>query len=291
MRTLMTALWLTVACAAGAGAGTPIDESRSADPDAAVSIDNLSGSVTVTGGDVKEVHITGTLGKGAENLEISGTRHRVEIEVVLPDHARNVEATDLEITLPRGCSVSIEGVNLRITVSQVTGKVELQTVNGEIEVVNVDAVEAESVNGPLVIRSSGPCDVETTSGDIRLEDVRGRVSAETVSGDIRLGGGPFTEIDASSVSGKIGFAGTLEDRAECDFETHSGDITLELDAEVSADFDVETFSGDIENELGPGPKRADPYEPGLDLSFHTGQGDAQVGITTFSGDIKILRRR
>jgi len=290
MKTLMTTVLMTVTVAGLAWAGTPIDERRSVEADAVIGVENLSGSVTVTGSDTDEIHVTGTLGDGAEDLEISGTKRRLDIEVVLPDRARNVEETELEISLPRGCSVTIEGVNLVIKVTGVEGKVEASAVNGSIDIDGGGSVEVETVNGPIDLRGVGSVRAESTSGDITIRNARGVVSAETVSGDLELDGGPFSELDLSTVSGSIRFEGGLTDAAECDFESHSGSVILAFDADVSADFDVETFSGDIENELGPKPKKSSRYGPGLELSFYTGGGDAEVGISSFSGNIKILRR-
>jgi hypothetical protein len=87
------------------------------------------------------------------------------------------------------------------------------------------------------------------------------------------------------------FEGDVKDGAECDFESHSGAVVLRLASGISADFDVETFSGDIENELGPGPRRSSRFGPGLELSFTTGDGDAEINISTFSGNVRILSRK
>ena len=75
-----------------------------------------------------------------------------------------------------------------------------------------------------------------------------------------------------------------------EFETHSGNITLNLSRGVSARFEIETFSGDIENDFGQEPERTSEYGPGMELSFETGGGKARVEASSFSGAVEIRKK-
>lgn len=276
--------------------GEPIDERVSASKEGRVSIENLSGSVTVTGWDEAEVHVTGTLGDGVERLDVRHSEDRVSIEVVIDDSGRwnrkNFESTDLEVRVPRGSEVEVEGVNLAIGISGVDGPLDLEMVNGTIDVTgNPASVDAETVNGVVVVDgASGSVDVEAVSGTITLRNVKNSVSAESVSGTIEVTGGPFSQGDFASVSGTIRFTGSLSSRASLDFETHSGDVVLALPSGISADFGVETFSGDISSEFGRGRVEEEDFGLGKSMQLTVGSGEASITITTFSGDVEIRKQ-
>src|SRR3990170_709079 len=62
-------------------AQTTVDQKRPAAPDGSVSIENMAGSVKVTGWDRAEVQVKGTVGEGGElSFDGSGKRTHIEIE-------------------------------------------------------------------------------------------------------------------------------------------------------------------------------------------------------------------
>jgi DUF4097 and DUF4098 domain-containing protein YvlB len=289
------ALSTLAACFTMSLAGTPIDERRPADAEARITIGNvINGSVTIKGWDRKEVVLSGTLGDGTEGLEISGSEKRIKIELDYPKGRwdRRIEDTDLIVQVPRLGEIHVSGVNADIEASEMMGTLELETVNGEIVITGAPrSIEAQTVNGSIEIDAeSQEVDVESVSGEIVLSGLRGEVSAASVSGDIEITGGEFDEGDFASVSGSIHFEGILARDGTFDFESHSGTIRLLLPASVSADFEISTFSGDIENDFGPEARRTSDYAPGKELIFTTGDGAADVVISSFSGEV-ILRKR
>ena len=299
-RSILVACWLCMAAAAVAKPrqshvsedGRAVKETRPAAADVLVTIKNINGTITVAGWERKEVEVTGTVSGDAEGLDVTGTEKRIKIEVRYPENEHNVHVeADLDVKVPVGAGVRVSVVNSPITVSKVEGEVELEAVNGDIEVSGKPAsVEAQSVNGTIgVMASTDRAEVETVNGRIVLDGVSGDVSAGTVGGSIQVTGGKLERGKFSSVSGDIDFSGSLDGKGTFDFETHNGDIQLQLPASVSAEFEVSTFSGDIQNDFGPtGTKRQ--FGPGRELSFSTGSGDARVTINTFSGDVRLVRK-
>jgi hypothetical protein len=275
-------------------AGRPIDETRKAAPDGTVDINNLNGSVTVTGWDENRVAVTGSLGDGPDRLEVSGSKSRTVIKVIWPheSHTRSKEPTDLEVKVPHGSQVRVEGVNLTIEVSDVTGVVDLQTVNGRIDVSGEPAeVDAKTVNGTVEVDvDTDRIKAETVNGGVKVSGGRGEVSARSVSGAVEVKGDDFTSAELSTVSGSVRFEGSLKGNGTFDFESHSGDVVLRLPADVDADFDVNTFSGDVVNELGPPARRTSKYAPGKSVEFTTGDGGAQVSVDSFSGTVRLLKK-
>ena len=289
---LLAAAWL-VALTAGAVLARPIDETRPAAEDVRLTVENINGTVTIEGWSKKEVHVTGTLGDGVEDLVFEGSERRLRIEVEFYHRRRNADGTaDLNIKVPVGAEVLVDVVNCPIEVSKVEGSLDLESVNGDITISGKPMrIEASAVNGDIEI--SATCkDVKAgnVNGDIILDGVSGEVSAGSVGGTIEVRGGRFDGCDFGTVSGDIEFTGEFTGSGRYDFEAHSGDVVLTLPANVSAEFEVSTFSGDIDNDFGPKPRRSSEYGPGKEVTFTTGDGKARVSVSTFSGDIRLLKK-
>ena len=277
-----------------AGAGTSFERKVSAAPDGVVEVENLNGSITVTGWSNNEVVVSGTLGDWVDELEIHAGDDEVDISVEPYDdwHSDVDEPTILVLKIPKGSELRVDGVNVTIEVSGIDGPLDLETVNGTITVTgSPESVDAETVNGGITINgASTRVDAGTVAGTIRLEGLTGEANAECVSGRIEVRGGSLTTGDFSTVSGDIIFDAGITGRESFDFETHSGSVTLILPADISAEFDVSSFSGDIFNELGPQAHRTDRYTPGKELSFTLGKGHSDISVETFSGDVHIKKK-
>src|SRR6185436_9120884 len=87
--------------AAAAGAGERVEQRRPASADALVAIENPAGSIHVVGWDKGEVEVTGTLGSGAEGIDVSGSSHHISIDVDTMGNPHGA-SSDLEIRVPKG---------------------------------------------------------------------------------------------------------------------------------------------------------------------------------------------
>jgi DUF4097 and DUF4098 domain-containing protein YvlB len=284
-------LTTTVLIAASARAQTRVEQSRPASADGTVDIENMSGSVKVVGWDKNEVAVRGTLGRRAEGLEFSGTSARTHIEVETQGPPHGVRS-DLEISVPAGSRVKVEGFDANITVTGVTGAVYAETVNGSITQSGAaKEVELQSVNGSVeVTKAGGRIRAESVNGAVTVREVSGEVEASTVNGELTVTGSTFERAHLEAVSGSIRFEGDLGKRAILEAETVSGSVELALPASVGADFEISTFSGDIENELGPAAPRKGRHSPEKELSFTAGSGGAKVTVQTLSGGIHLRKR-
>ncbi|CAN5523145.1 hypothetical protein BH24GEM3_BH24GEM3_01480 [soil metagenome] len=292
MRTLTITLLALLLAGGEAAAQQAINERISTSPTGEVEIHNLSGSVRVSAWNRNEVQVTGTLGQGAERLEITPEGNRVRIRVILPREARNVRGTDLEIRVPARRDLNVRTVSANIDVTEVQGNVQARSVSGQVRVGgNSQSIDAESVSGNVEISANTPhVRAKTVSGRLRLSGVRGSADLSTVSGDTELEGGRFARLQFKSVSGDLRFRGDLERNGIYNLESHSGGLELRLPRATAADFDVRTFSGRITNEFGPDPERTSRHAPGYELRFTAGNGGAMVTARSFSGSVKLLRQ-
>jgi len=271
-------------------AQTTVDQKRPAAPDGAVSIENKAGSVKVTGWDRSEVQVKGSVGEGGELvLDGGGKRVRIEIE---SDHDPMGVKSDLEVFVPSGSSVDVEGYQATISVIGVTGEVRAETVNGSITQEGAATqVELQSVNGDvLASKASGRIQAEAVNGSVVLRDVSGDLEASTVHGKLQVIGGSFERAAIESVAGPVRFEAALRGRATLSIETVSGPVVLLLPASISAEFQVSSFSGSISNELGPAAGKRGKWTPQTELAFSTGSGGARISVETLSGPIEIRKR-
>jgi hypothetical protein len=177
-------------------------------------------------------------------------------------------AVDVQVVLPRGAGVRVNGVSADVQAEGLSGTQGYRTVSGDLLLSGVSGeLSVEGVSADLTVRAAGA---------IRLD-------SHSVSGDLDLAA-PFIEsLRAVSVSGDIEVEGRLAadgHRAE----TVSGDLTLAPLGGVTVE--VRGMSSDVSSEL----------DHRLEGSFGlrrlvVGDGAAQLQFSTMSGDVSVVRPR
>jgi len=284
--TLMSVLVFPV----GLLAQTTVDKRLPATANGVVEIEVPAGSVKVVGWSNAEVRITGTLAAGAE-LGFDSEGHGTMIEIESEGHPSH-SVSDIEVHVPFGSQVAVEGVELDIEVTGVTGSVEAETVNGSIAQSGAARdVSIQSVNGSVDVRGAvGRIEVEVVNGAITIEESSGHLEAGAVNGEVIVTGGPFESVALESVAGEVRFDAELSTHGRLDIETVSGDVHVFVAPDVQADFSIETFSGQIENGLGVGTIQEERYMPAKELTFVTGSGGPRISVETLSGSVHIRTR-
>jgi DUF4097 and DUF4098 domain-containing protein YvlB len=275
---------------AAAIAQDTVERTRPAAPDGVVEIENQSGTIKVTGWSKHEVTVRGTLDANA-GLRFEGSDKKTQIEVEVTGNPMSGD-NQLEISVPAGSSVSIEGFRATITVAGVTGAVSAETVNGSITHTGPSReVQLQSVNGAVeTTRGSGRIHVEAVQGPVTVREASGELDASTVNGKLAVLGGSFDRVHLGSVSGVVRYEAALAAKGTLSAETVSGPVELFLPAAFAADYKVTTFSGAIVNELGPAEGRPAGWGPGKELLFTTGQGGGRVTVETLSGAVNLRKK-
>lgn len=283
---ITTALLLS---AASAWAGSPIDERRPLKADAALRVANTCGNIEIAVWDRSEVHITGELGEGAEELLISGNDSSLTVEVRNPKKNSNYEDTSLKLLVPAGVKLDVEGVSSDIAVQGVKGPLKVNSVSGDVTLsVMSPELSARSVSGDITVRaSSKDTRINSVSGDIHAAGLQGALTLETVSGNVELIGGNFGEASLKSISGDFDLAMNLSPDARLTGETLSGQIALRLPSSTSAVVSLSTFSGDVNSAFGGEMTTSRRKEK---LEFKVGDGRGRIDLSSFSGDIEITKK-
>ena len=278
-----------------AHAATSVDEHRPANPQGAVEIDNVAGSIDVQGWDKSEVTVSGSIGKDVERVDVTGDGNRTSIRVILPQgHNWGMRdgSAHLLVHVPANSSITASLVSSDFKVSAVRGSLQLRTVSGSISGEGGGDVRAHAVSGDihLTATSAKVIEVRTVSGDIDLTGGNADIEATTVSGSARLKLGTVSRARFKTVSGGISAALAAAADAQIEGESVSGDVKLDFASAPPADYDIQTLSGDIDNCFGPKPTES-RHGPGARLTFKTGEGSARVRISTRSGDVRLCANK
>ena len=293
MRTVATTISIALLLSAAAARTEAKDfqQKVEADPKGSVEISNVAGRVNVSGWDRPEVEVRGELGEGVERVEVKTSGNRTYVKVVLPRMSSHDGDADLDIQVPNGSDLEISTVSADVSVSGVNASQTLRTVSGDIRTeLAGPRFQGKTVSGDLRLRGTSKASdmhLETVSGDITLDRGAGDVEAVTTSGDLRLEIDPARSVRMRTVSGDLGFSGSLDSGATLDAQTVSGELSVRARAKSGFEYEANTFSGDIENCFGVSAQRTSQYAPGSRLDGKVGEGKAQVHAKSMSGDVTI----
>jgi DUF4097 and DUF4098 domain-containing protein YvlB len=199
-----------------------------------LSVSNVNGSITVTGGSGNSVEVI-AIKKGDNQdivdgieIQVSATDDSIVIETELPDSGKWYNRGD-----------NNGQVTYQIIVPASTNLDSIETVNGELDISGVSGdVVAESVNGSL--------DLSDLSGDVTMETVNGSVEASFRS----LGG--EQSVKAATVNGRI----TLRIPKDADVDISADTLNGSINA---SDFGLKTEKGfvgsDLNGKVGHGSAR------------------------------------
>ncbi len=257
-------------------------------------ISNVSGDITVTGWNKLEVEVSGELGKNSELLFERNGR-RTSVKVVKKNNSRNVQPTNLIVSVPQGSELTVNGVSSDIEVKNVRGVQRLEAVSGDItsEVFESD-VETKTVSGDVSIVGHGGSSLLTVtslSGDTDIMQIAGELEASTVSGEIDVRAGSLSRARLKATNGDITIVADLAADGRFEGQTINGNIKIELEDGSDLNVDIETFNGDIENCFGLKNERKSKYAPGKMLRFNRGAGNRNVRVKTMNGDVEICSKR
>lgn len=319
IRTLGLAAAAALLLAGPAHAQRQVNGRHDASPTGTVEVMVGSGSVRVMGWSRNEVQVTGTLARGEDRLELEGGGRTVEVRVAGRRGGHGGHA-NLEVRVPAGSTVQVVAGSAPITVSGVTGAIDATsqggpvtiqassrrvevvaqsgpvTIDGQTDVLDVTAMSGpvrvnanvrqraniEALSGPVdLLGSVGEAHVNAVSGPVRVANATGRVEVEAVSGNVHVTGSRLRG-NVQSVSGGIVVSGSLA--GALTLESHGGDVELRLPGGAGAEVEVSTFSGDLRSDFGGGSR------DGRERHVTIGRGGPVVSITTFSGNVKLLRR-
>lgn len=279
--------------------------------DGRVSIGNVSGDITVTGGSGDEVSIDAVKrGRGDQSqlglvrIVVEDRAGRVDIRTDYDNSrfSRNVNVSvDYTLTVPSGASIEAKSVSGNLKITGVRGSVRAESVSGNVTTTDTPKVEtAKSVSGDVLLSGiaiDGDLSAGSVSGSVTAKGVKAHaLDLGSVSGDVVVTDVTCDRLNAKSVSGGFEYTGAIARGGVYDVNVHSGNVRFVLANPPGFELSASTFSGNIRSDLPltvGGDRDSNARRRGISsrsLRATFGDGSATLTLRTFSGNIVIEKR-
>ena len=279
-------------------------------------ITNITGNIEIKRGgggdatiDVVKVARARTIEEAKELLplvkvEINERPNRAEVRTVYPsdqhtmNNRRNVNVqVHYTVTAPPGTRVSARSISGNIRAAEITGELSFITISGDVGIVRGKRVAAaKTTSGTVSIsdtESDTPLEAATISGDVLVHRVKAaRMELSTISGKVVMQDVGCDRIEAHSLSGEVEFTSPVIKGGRYEFNSHSGSVLLAVTGGGGYEVEANSWSGNVQSDVtlsggvqdaGRGPRRKS-------VRGVVGDGSAIVEITTFSGNVHIIKR-
>lgn len=253
-----------------------------------VSVENPAGEVRVTTTDAVRAEVEVTAMRNDDASREAAEQTRVEyrdgrLELAVPRRNGSFFGREplvkVEVRVPHDSSLAFTTASADVRGDGRFAEVRGKTASGDVTVGDADTVRIESASGDLRIDEvRGAGGLKSASGDIKLGHVAGPLDASVVSGDLQV-----AAIDngatVQAVSGDIDLTAVAQ--GDVEVRSVSGDVSVGVRQGARVRVDVSTVSGHLRSEV--------------ELDAVPGEGDdgplVSVSGRTVSGDLRITRAR
>ena len=276
-------------------------------------VSNLSGNIEIRRGSGAEAVIEVTkIARGRTEeaaremlpmvrVEITPRAERAEIRTIYdsgePGRGRNINvAVNYAITAPRETRIRAVTLSGNVTATDIQGELSLVTTSGNVAITNASRVAAaKSTSGNVEltnINSDVALDAGTVSGDVIARSVKARrLTLGVVSGNVIAHDVETERLAAQVFSGSVEFSGPLAKGGQYELKSHSGDVRLIVAKGAGFTISANSWSGNIHSDLAiEGAERASDRGRRKVISGVVGDGSAVVNITTFSGNVHLVKK-
>ncbi len=213
-------------------------------------------------------------------LEISWSNGRLEVShpklkwegmldgIVSGAIFRSDDRAEVSIAVPRGVTVHLGTVSAEGLVSGTTADAKVQTVSGTIVVDHV----------------RGHVDAKTVSGSIEVRHQEGPLSGNTVSGSLTVQAVSMEHLRANTVSGSL----TVDLQSAPSTlltKSVSGDVVVRIPADAGYEVTAKSVSGRVT----AGSEQVSRRPGKVEGVLRDGHPDVKLVAQTVSGDVTVLR--
>ena len=264
-----------------------------------VTLENINGSVEITGWEKDSIDIIGTKYAATESLlhsmriDIAASPDSVDIRTVIPSGTHGNLGAKYIIRVPQKAVLDrITSSNGSVRVESVDGPARLKTYNCAIRVSRVNGlVDLHTSNGSVEVNDqTGGLIVRTSNGGVRVDNVRGSFEAATSNGSIhaRLSDPePQKPIKLESSNGNVEL--TMERIKDNDIRinTSNSSIQLRLPANAGGQLRAHTSNSSITTDFDVNVKAGQISKSRLEGAI--GSGGPMFDLSTSNGNIKVQK--
>jgi hypothetical protein len=272
-----------------AWAGDKVDRTLDADFSGSLFIDNTRGALTIVGWDKPQIQLKGELDDSARKLIFKRKGNKALIKVVMKGMSHGGQGSELKVFVPRDTHLRIKGVDTTFSISDLTAKLEGQTINGDLIVSKVHSkMNISSVSGKVkVSESSGYARIESVSGKVDFSGAFTEARIRSMSGNIMANIDGTHKLSVENGSGSTAINGHLLSNAHVKLSSISGDIHYRAVGKFNAECQIASrFGGKIRNRLTE-DKPWDEKMKQRKLEFTSGDGSGKLVMNTISGSVTL----
>jgi DUF4097 and DUF4098 domain-containing protein YvlB len=230
-------------------------------------LENISGSITVTGANGDDIVIEAIKRTRARDearakelldqidIRVTERPSRVTVRTVYPRLGNQISvAVDYTVRVPLDASVDLSSVSGDLRVTNVKGELRLETVNGSVKAGQAPRLGyAKTVSGNVEITGliEGELSASSLTGALLLTGVRARaLELTTISGDVVMNDVLVDRaMRVRSVNGDVQFAGPLTRNGRYEMNSHAGRIRIVVPQVPGFELDASTFSGNLRSDI------------------------------------------
>lgn len=199
-------------------------------------VQRVSGNLSVSGWDRPEVQVRTQGDAEALHIEENAEALRISCE------------EDLWLRVPVQATLTIEKVEANVSINLLLGGLHIGSVEGNVSLHSVSAVEIEHIEGSLTVRLvagdlrvqtvEGSAQIGKAAGDVQIGKVEGSLSLEEIGGDIQV-----------QVEGSARVRTPLAPGQQCTVQAE-GSILCEVPRDVGATFSLKADGAIRVSDLG-----------------------------------------
>jgi hypothetical protein len=283
------------------------EKSIAVDPNVNIKLCVSEGSLKVNGWERNEVRVFVREGripgfKVLEKDDTSGKPNWLMVTNMAAEGARPgpmsecLAGAEIELDVPMKTSINLTGRSTETIIDSIK-KVGVKTVEGDISLRNISGgISAATYQGDLLVEGSGgSIMLEATTGNILAFGVTpGQIGdlfkAKTGSGSISMQQIAHRQIEASTISGSVGFNGKFLTGGLYNFKTSNGSIRMQIPVKSSATIKAAYGFGSFTSEIPLKYIYENNTPAGKNFLAIIGSGDANVSLTTNTGSISIKKQ-
>jgi len=264
-----------------------------------LSLENMNGSVEITGWEKDTVDVIGTKYAATESLlqsikiDVASTADSVDIRTIFPSGTRGNFGAKYIIRVPQKAVLDrVISSNGGVRVESVDGPARLKTSNGAIRVSRVNGlVDLHTSNGSVDVNDqTGGLIIRTSNGAVRVENVRGSLEATTSNGGIhaRLSDPePQKTVKLESSNGTVELTMERINNNEIRINTSNSSIQLRLPANAGGQLRAHTSNSSITTDFDVNVKAGQISKSRLDGAI--GSGGPMFDLSTSNCSIKVQK--
>jgi len=221
------------------------------------------------------------------SISNDGDKYRIASNRV---RSRQRYKSSLTLQVPKRSALHITNRNGKIEVGDLAGNQDISNRFG--------AIEVRKITGDVKVSNAfGGIDIDAVQGDVTVSGRNNSIHIQHVEGDVKADSS-FQNVEIREATGAVEVKGRNGDlfvsfarpvQKEVRLTTNFGNVTVELPADSSFNLDAETRFGRIDSDFkGLQDKRNDFARDSA--TAHIGEGGPQITVSTFNGNIHIVRR-